>query len=301
MATIEDMKGFLTSADVVEAVRAGSAIENTLLNEIDLSGLDLQGATFDTVTFNAVHLIDIALRGATLSNVVFNNCMMSGADFTKAKLSGTIFVNADCCQANFTRADLADALFLVDNVPEKDQEKVLFEFDAFELDEDTQNVLRAQGIVGFSKGKMRLCSTDFSQANLKGAMFMEAELDEVLFQESILERARFEDCSLLAATFTKGLLDNTLFETTNLSNAVFSEVNLHETTFKEVNFTDVDCRTAVLEQTEFHNTVFTSFKEAFPAQLTGCVFEDCDLHGKIFPKCSFPSVLSIIPIWRTPK
>ena len=149
MATIEDMKGFLTSADVVEAVRAGSAIENTLLNEIDLSGLDLQGATFDTVTFNAVHLIDIALRGATLSNVVFNNCMMSGADFTKAKLSGTIFVNADCCQANFTRADLADALFLVDNVPEKDQEKVLFEFDAFELDEDTQNVLRAQGIVGF--------------------------------------------------------------------------------------------------------------------------------------------------------
>ena len=90
-----------------------------LLDNIDLSGRDLSGATLRDTSFARARFVDAKLIGVDASDARFGFADMSradltgatlrSADFTRAKLEGTVLKGVDLRRATLFRADLRGA------------------------------------------------------------------------------------------------------------------------------------------------------------------------------------------------
>ncbi len=58
---------------------------------------------------------------------------MEGISFKNANLKEIIIINSNCNSADFTNADLSETMFFIENVAEKDPEKVDLKFEELQL------------------------------------------------------------------------------------------------------------------------------------------------------------------------
>ncbi len=115
-----DLSGFdLNGVNLNDANITGVNLSNTDLSGYDLKGLDLSCAILsgidlsDTDLFGAI-LLGVRLDNATLertnlSNVDLRDANLTGANLTGAKLAGANLTNADLANADLTNADLRRA------------------------------------------------------------------------------------------------------------------------------------------------------------------------------------------------
>ena len=76
-------------------------LENAALNELNLSGVDLQGAIFRGVTCIDAELSSIKLSRAVLHSSDFERAGMSRADFSEAQIFECQFVASWMAESSF--------------------------------------------------------------------------------------------------------------------------------------------------------------------------------------------------------
>ena len=90
----------------------GKAID---LSELDLSGINIEGAIFDNVdltssSFADSNLTDVKFLGCDLTSVDFNRANLVECAFNESVLNGTDFSYSRVDYCNFSDADLAGAI-----------------------------------------------------------------------------------------------------------------------------------------------------------------------------------------------
>ena len=82
------------------------SFENAILDNLDLSDLDLTGVHFDEASMVGTNLKNSALRGAFLRKANLTNACLDKADLSGAIADGCVLTNASCRNTDFSGASL---------------------------------------------------------------------------------------------------------------------------------------------------------------------------------------------------
>ena len=100
----------LSRSDLVALLKSAAGadlvLETCILDEADLSNLDLNGLKFERCSFKGTDF-----TGAQLDDTRFTGCRGAMANFTAARLDGSTWRSSDLNNARFTGASLSEAVF----------------------------------------------------------------------------------------------------------------------------------------------------------------------------------------------
>ena len=115
MLSKEELANLLINdVDAFNQELGGKAID---MSEMDLSGVNLEGAVFDNVdltssSFADANLTEVKFLGCDLTSVDFNRANLIECAFNESVLNGTDFSYSKVDYCNFADADLAGAIML---------------------------------------------------------------------------------------------------------------------------------------------------------------------------------------------
>ena len=217
----------LTALTLARAHLNGAHIHNAAARGATIVGAYLQGADFTGTDFGQSDLTAVGFGEVDLTDVNFTQANLQRASFNDALLTGTSFLRADLTRADFSRARAVER-------PGVDQ--LVFR----------QAVLR---------------SSNFTEADLPGAIFRDTILDDVTFDHTHVVGADFTAaavpspdtiyCSDLSqgnftrAIFTEGafqavVAEDALFENTNLTGRSITVSDLDRARFVQADLTRVN-------------------------------------------------------------
>jgi len=224
---------------VIERHASGGALDEEELENLDLSDIDLSGASMKRTALIGTNLsgarlagVDLTranLEGADLSGAILTGANLSDARLRGAKLAGCDLTDATLDGALFTRADLTD--------------------------------IKAAG----AKGK----GTSFNGARLDRADFEAAVFEGTEFVGAVMPEIRFVKAELAACDFSEASGEKSDFTGANLSAALFGE----GARFGESKFEMIHAAGSQWEAAELAGCVFRA------AQLTRANFESAVLTG----------------------
>ena len=100
--SIEELTDYLKKRDAGEEVD----LSDSLLEELDLSGMDLHGICFDRCDFRNVKLDHANMSYCTTHNAFFGGSSLRGTDFSHATLCSSDFRGCDLTGANICGANI---------------------------------------------------------------------------------------------------------------------------------------------------------------------------------------------------
>lgn len=165
----------------------GVYLENTYLNEADLSmaylkdahlkgahleGADLKGAHLEGADLEGAHLKGAQLKGAHLKGAQLKSAHLEGADLEGADLRNATYKVENLIKARLTKVILSDAESV------KDLQNQVFEIDGENID---------------------LTEIKLEKANLRNARFFRAILIRANLQGADLKETTFQDCDITDA------------------------------------------------------------------------------------------------------
>lgn len=176
--------------DEVQKKRRASGEQNMLrpleLDEIDLSGTNLQDTVFGDARMNGADLTYANLNGAYLGNAVLVN-----AKVYKSQLVRTDFIDADLSHADVSGSDLSDAKLL-----------------------------------GTTLTGAKFISADLSGADLRRAILTDAKMQMANLSSANLQNAILEDANLSGAILNSSNMDFAELSKANLLNTDLSTASL---------------------------------------------------------------------------
>jgi uncharacterized protein YjbI with pentapeptide repeats len=197
---------------------------------LDLSHLDLDGATFAEAEIEALDFSFCSLRGAifdqaTFQQVQFTNCHarhsswldveLAEVDFDKAHLEETHWRIASCgqavtfCQAHLTRACFSDSRLQAVAFPRARMAHTRF------------------STVDVSRSDFTEADLSFSQAKVltaHAALFDQATLIGACWKEALLGQADFDEAALAGVDLTEAFLSHANFSQADLHGACLTKV-----------------------------------------------------------------------------
>lgn len=109
--TIEELRAFLQKRDEGDKID----LSDCLLEELDLSGMDLHGIAFDRSDFRNVKLDGANMSSCTARNAFFGGSSLRAVDFKNADLSSADFRGCDMTKADICGAEMhCSALYRAD-------------------------------------------------------------------------------------------------------------------------------------------------------------------------------------------
>lgn len=164
-------------------------LKDAILNRVNLSGLDLDGANFAKAYLIGADLHRTMLKGADLSYANLSNAILEAANMDGGVLKGTILFNANLRASSLVKADLLEAGL-------------------------EQSNLRQSTLYGASLIRTNLGGADLSEADLLGDGFYgiaNADLSEANLSGANLEASKVSISQLsqsYSLSYCKGLPDS---------------------------------------------------------------------------------------------
>ena len=242
-----------------EKILVGKDLSKADLTQIDLTGQNLSGANLSGQDLRKIDLTDVILRGANLS---FTD--LSGQDLSGKDLRGINFHNANLENAVLTNITISKIIQYVEAPQCSDPDN--FVRSAYLQKKCMIEVLKNETI-----------RTDFSNANLSGAIIGNSDLSNVLLMSFIdfsgadLTGIEFSNVKFLACKFNGTNLKNS-----NMSNVVFllcefDDAKFNGSKFLATSYQDVSFRNAKIIDSYFESSLFTDAN-----------FSNADLKGTTF-------------------
>jgi gamma-glutamyl-gamma-aminobutyrate hydrolase PuuD len=186
------------------------------LSNMEMSGLELQGVTFERCTLEGT-----AFAGATLAHTLFQNCDLRHAKFQNAALSDASFVNSVLVNTDFSGAKLERTAFLASRcalASFRHAELHDVSFKHCELswsnwsNSSLHNVHFANSWLGDSSfADARLQQTSFEGCDLTYVLMNDADLQGVQIRQSVLEATCFLGARVKQSTISHSLGVDVLF------------------------------------------------------------------------------------------
>ena len=242
-----------------EKILVGKDLSKADLTQIDLTGQNLSGTNLSGQDLRKIDLTDAILRGANLS---FTD--LSGQDLSGKDLRGINFHNANLENADLTNITISKIIQYV----EKPQ--------CSDPDNSVRSVyLQKKCMVEVLKNET--IRTDFSNANLSGAIIGNSDLSNILLMSFIdfsgadLTGIEFSNVKFLACKFNGTNLKNS-----NMSNIVFllcefDDAKFNGSKFLATAYQDVSFRNAKIIDSYFESSLFIDAN-----------FSNADLKGTTF-------------------
>lgn len=195
----------------------GTICDEVSFTDVDLSGLDLRGASFYYASFDRVNFDDAILRNAN-----FEGAEMADSSFERANLT-----RADFTYADFQNINMRDAI----------------------LNSGRFGFLTLQG--DFTGASLRNAEMSFVNvsADLTGVDLSGAELCEVDFSDSTLVNATLDDVmaangnfetDMTGATMRGALFESVAFRPNFVDGCNFADVGAGDVSFQGVDLREVD-------------------------------------------------------------
>lgn len=208
-------------------VKAGGGVDlsGSVLVKADLWGADLSGANLSGADLSEVNFCDTNLEYVVAEKANFQEVDLTGARLVGARLSGCTFNEVNVTEVDFTGVDLSSATFIAAegdgaifrNVMAKDLASV--KGSSFAGADFGGATLTGANLMG-----TRLCGSDFSDADLRGALLNEADLTEAALDrtnlaEAMLTRANLTKASLYAADLRQSVMNHACVRGANFEKA----------------------------------------------------------------------------------
>lgn len=213
----------LESASFAGATLSSARLAGALLAHADLSGAVLTGATLSDANLGKARLAGVQAQGANFSRAVLDEADLGDADFSDAQLDGAKIASAKLAGAKFVRVS-APGVHLID---------------MFNVKPDTP-VEEQPGL--------DLRSTDFSGANLKGALLLNSRLEGARLPGVNLEDATLLGVEAAGADFSGAALAGVrVVHGSRLGGAVFANADLSRANLRGIHLDAADFSGARLE------------------------------------------------------
>jgi uncharacterized protein YjbI with pentapeptide repeats len=170
--------------DVIISLK-GADLTNTDLSNINLSWSDLRGINF---------------LGCNLTNVDLSHCDLTKVDFTGVILNKSRFDRARLVHTNFTKSFLEETSFFLIDIRYCNFKNCTANDARFHGD-DTRRVRGHDAVQG------RITYSNFSNATMKNAQFVNMFLHDVSFRDANLEITSFNVCTLNNVNFQDAFMD----------------------------------------------------------------------------------------------
>jgi len=260
-----------------EKILVGKDLSKADLSKINLTGQDLSGANLSGQAgaikdLRKVDFTDTILRGANLS---FTD--LSGKDLSGKDLRGINFHNA-----NLENADLTDVtISKIIQYLEKPQ--------CSNPDNELLHLLYTD-MCSISVAKNESIRTDFSNANLSGAIIGNSDPSNTLFMFFVdfsgadltgieFSNVKFIACKFNGANFSDNNMNVVTFALCEFSDARFTNSKFSNVIFQNVSFRNTEIIDAYFESSLFLNTNFSN------VDLKGTVFDRVDWLGNNILNC----------------
>ncbi len=276
---------------------AGLDLSDLALDDVDFSGLDMQGAILETASLMRANFTGTNLAEAILAGANLRDAKLVGANLTEADLTGATLLKADLSRAIATGADFTgarlrsanlcgatanDAIFATADLSEANASGANFaaadlcetrlhrtDFTGANLAEAALENAWGRGVkaVGANLTNVRAANArfseaDFREANAADSVWETADLYGVNFTKANLNRAEFSGAYLTGATFNSAEVKEAQFGDATVRRGRFIRCNLYETSFggadlTEANFTEANLFGATLMDATLTKALFT--------------------------------------------
>ena len=255
-----------------EKILVGKDLSKDDLTQIDLTGQNLSGANLSGQDLRKINLTDAILRGANLS---FTD--LSGKDLSGKDLRGINFHNANLENADLTNITISKIIQYVEKPQCSDPDNELLD-------------LLYTDMCSISVAKNESIRTDFSNANLSGAIIGNSDPSNVLFMLFIdfsgadltgieFSNVKFLACKFNDANFSDNNMNTVTFGLCEFSDARFINSKFSNVVFQNVSFRNTEIIDAYFESSLFLNTNFSN------ADLKGTVFDRANWIGNNILNC----------------
>lgn len=271
-----DLSGVnLAGARMEEVNLSDSNLTRAILKEADLSrsnlsGANMDGAVLDKVRLDGANCVNTIFRSVSIELSDFSGLVLKDADFSSAcgeyvdfsgaDLTGAVFVEAKLPRSDFDGCQLAGADFRKAEIRDTDFYNV--QAQKINMESADMSGLRSGKASDFCEANFRftravgsmwegcvLDKTDFTQAVLTGAQFVDATLVEANLDRVDAEGVNFEDAKLQHAWLCNANFLRASFERADLSNAKLHGSNMYEAGFLDVVIDGTDFRASNLKGT----------------------------------------------------
>jgi uncharacterized protein YjbI with pentapeptide repeats len=251
---------------------SGASMKRAGLARSNLSGARLAGADLLRANLEGADLSGAVLAGANLSDARLRGAKLAGCDLTDATLDGALFTRADLSGIKAAGAKGKGAVFSGARLDRANFDKAVFEGSDF---------------VGASMPEARfvqagLVSCDFSAARGERSDFTEADLSDAQFSDGArFAGAKFERVRAAGSQWEKADLSGCLFRTAQLTRSSFESAVLTGCDFtlsrmRKVLFERADLRKAILGQVD-----------AFQGSFERADLREADLRGASLYEAEF--------------
>lgn len=291
------------------------------LTDLDLSGENLDGLSFETVTLVRVNLSGASLQNCRFERSTLKDCRLDGANLTDARIDLTSFEGCDFSGTVFPSGPLGLDSFTACTLAPARSSAPVFEETTFTggtfLGDPTADSAESEG-GAFAHGCFTRCTfeemtmpTDFADCTLEQCTFS-GSLPALSFSRCRVERTnfmgcqgnrlKFADCRCLNVRFNdKSVIEQLSFVrcdcteiavlTSRLDGALFEDCLLDRAAMEKSSLTRasfVACRAdgASLQHCDFEKAIFAG--SSFPrtsfrrSRLVGCDFTETNLYGSDF-------------------
>ena len=235
--------------------------EESKINVIDLSGIELLGQNLKGISFQRADLSKAIFSGSDLTGSNFGNAVLEGVDLTGTNLSNAELPSANLSKCTLDNATLRNSVLKSANLKNSSMKEIDLS------DADLENV--------------DLTNCNLLKANLRNAVIIGADLRSAKLQNADLRNTRMEGIGLNDAVLTKAILRNTSLQNGDLegvdltdadvSYSALNSVNLTGATLVNTNLTNSDLSNADLRNANLTNANFDS------TLLDGTNFQGSDL------------------------
>jgi uncharacterized protein YjbI with pentapeptide repeats/class 3 adenylate cyclase len=237
MDTVELVELIKSGAQTWNEWKANAAKQARILDGIELTDLKL-----DNIDLSGVSLQGAVLRRCSLKNARFISANLSNASLQHSDLSGARFIAATLKGADLSDCRIRGANFLTASVRGARLDRVDFRgHDLRSLD------LRDTSLAMCNLEGQMLANVDLSSVNLQGA-----NLRDACLSGANLTRADLQDANLCGAQLT-----GAIFRKANLNGADLHSQDLSGVDFESATLTDCDLREAKLQGANLSNCDIT--------------------------------------------
>ncbi|CAH0536124.1 DUF2169 family type VI secretion system accessory protein [Vibrio marisflavi] len=238
----------LTRQDVIYRYAARLSFAKKNLSELDLSGIDLSGASFQDAILSKTNF-----SGCNLSGCQFSNAIADEADFTQSNVSKAQFHHAILTQTSFVKAeaklaDFSHATMVESNLAQANLTKTVW-----------SSAMANQSC---------FVQADLRQSDLSNGVFIEADFTQADMKQSLTGQAVFNDATLRSADLRLSKGNKAIFWGVKGEGSQWDRAQLNGVRFGPVDLTKAHGRYA-----DFSNCL-----------VKGATFDKADFRGSNFSR-----------------
>lgn len=252
----EEQVIFSSVEEVLNHYNSGKSFVNTVLENLEISDINLEGADFKGSNFSFSKFENVNFKYTNLEGVDFTGTKLINCNFAKSKLVSSklievSFDNSDLCDVDFSKSMIICAEIKNSKFNSSIFNSVVFITNSID-DSDFKNV--------------NFDSITFDKPKINNSNFDGAKFNKSFLSEPIISNSSFKKSSILKGAILKGnlndlIFDNSLFEgvlvhkETKFERLSSKKINIKDSSFIEMSILNSDFTNSMLENVNFNSII----------------------------------------------